>query len=59
MNMGVAEVIADLLWRPLHTYLLTLWTPRVYFKSLPTKPNCLRVHQPESQIVFSSVEQSV
>ena len=25
---------------------LTLWTPRVYFKSPPTTPNCLRVRQP-------------
>ena len=34
---------------------LTLWTPRVYCKSPPTKPNCLRVRQPQSQIVFTSV----
>ena len=26
--------------------LLTLWTPRVYFESPPTKPNCLRMRQP-------------
>ena len=25
---------------------LTLWTPRVYCKSPPTKPNCLRERQP-------------
>ena len=39
--------------------ILTLWTPRVYSKSPPTTPNCLRVRQPYSQIVFTSVEQSV
>ena len=27
-------------------YTLTLWTPRVYLKSPPTTPNCLRVRQP-------------
>ena len=38
---------------------LTLWTSRIYFELPPTKPNCLRVHQPSSQIVYACISPQV
>ena len=46
--MDIADVISVGLYSQyfIESVALSLWTPHVYFESPPTKPNCLRVHQP-------------